>query len=296
LTKREALQARYERGRARMGLPSESDAKLGSGRPRRPRRGLLPVIIIAGIVILAAVFLWIRSGRLDTGTGLNAEGLAMQGTGSGFFICDSGWFVTAAHVVSDAAQIRLVVAGDVFPARLVRMDPANDIALLKAEGEFRGLPLRLDDQARLGDSVFTVGFPMPGIQGQSPKLTRGDVGSIAGMLDDPRHFQISVPVQPGNSGGPLCAADGSVTGVIVSRLDDIRAYEISGSLPQNVNYALKIAYLTPLLAPTPGAVNLQSSAPDTSVSIVENVEKSVALVVALGEPSPAPSRNSARQE
>jgi S1-C subfamily serine protease len=63
------------------------------------------------------------------------------------------------------------------------------------------------------------------------------------MRDNPRYFQISVPVQPGNSGGALVDERGNVVGLITARLNDLAAYESSGALPQNVNYALKGAVL-----------------------------------------------------
>ncbi len=55
----------------------------------------------------------------------------------------------------------------------------------------------------LGGTVAMVGFPDIGLQGFAPKLAKGEIASLSGAGDDPRYFQISVPVQPGNSGGAL---------------------------------------------------------------------------------------------
>jgi S1-C subfamily serine protease len=92
---------------------------------------------------------------------------------------------------------------------------------------------------KLGDSVFTIGFPNTDLQGVAPKLTKGEISSLAGIRDNPRYFQISVPVQPGNSGGALVDERGNVVGIVASRLNDVATYEASGALPQNVNYAVK---------------------------------------------------------
>jgi serine protease Do len=101
------------------------------------------------------------------------------------------------------------------------------------------LPLAPGSEIKLGDSVFTIGFPNTDIQGVAPKLTRGEISSMAGIRDNPRYFQISVPVQPGNSGGALVDERGNVVGVVAARLDDAVTYNASGALPQNVNYAVK---------------------------------------------------------
>jgi S1-C subfamily serine protease len=86
----------------------------------------------------------------------------------------------------------------------------------------------------------------------APKLTRGEISSLSGVRDNPSEFQISVPVQPGNSGGPLVMESGIVVGVVVARLHDSNTFEQTGSLPQNVNYAVKSDRLLGLLHSVPG--------------------------------------------
>src|SRR5207302_7312555 len=119
-------------------------------------------------------------------------------------------------------------------------------------GTFRAIPLAPESRVKLGEAVFTVGFPNPDVQGVEPKLTRGEISSLAGIHDDPRYFQISVPVQPGNSGGALVDESGNVVGVVTARLDDVTTYEVSGALPQNVNYAVKGALVHDFLNGVPG--------------------------------------------
>ena len=80
---------------------------------------------------------------------------------------------------------------------MVKVDAANDLALLKAEGRFAALPLAASRAVKLGGAVATVGFPKIGLQGFAPKLAKGEIASLSGAGDDARYFQISVPVQPG---------------------------------------------------------------------------------------------------
>ena len=82
--------------------------------------------------------------------------------------------------------------------------------------------------------MATVGFPDTGLQGFAPKLAKGEIASLSGAADDARYFQISVPVQPGNSGGALVDERGNVVGIVSAKLDASAALAASGSLPENV--------------------------------------------------------------
>ena len=131
------------------------------------------------------------------------------------------------------------------------MDAANDLALLKAAGKFASVPIAASRTVKLGGTVATVGFPNIGMQGFSPKLAKGEIASLSGAADDPRYFQISVPVQPGNSGGALVDARGNVVGIVAAKLDASVALAASGSLPENVNYAVKSSLLLSFLESVP---------------------------------------------
>jgi S1-C subfamily serine protease len=105
----------------------------------------------------------------------------------------------------------------------------------------------------LGDTVATIGFPDPGLQGFSPKLVKGEISALAGAQDDPRYFQISLPLQPGNSGGALVDDHGNVVGIVAAKLDAATALAASGALPENVNYAVKSSFLLSFLESVPDA-------------------------------------------
>ena len=125
---------------------------------------------------------------------------------------------------------------------------------------------------RLGSTAATVGFPNVGLQGFSPKLAKGEIASLSGVQDDARHFQISVPVQPGNSGGALVDDRGNVIGVIMAKLSQKAALATTGTLAENVNYAVKSSYLLSFLESVPEfAAKLKE--PNTVDRKFENVIK-----------------------
>jgi TPR repeat protein len=183
-------------------------------------------------------------------------------SGTGFFITDDGYLISNYHVVKDASKIRLLTSAGPVDAKVVQVDTANDIALLKADGQFEPLPIVTSRKVNLGDTVMTVGFPDPGLQGFSPKLAKGEIASLSGATDDAQYFQISVPVQPGNSGGALVDERGNVVGIVSAKLDEATALVVSGALPENVNYAIKSSYLLSFLESVPD-VNAKLKPPNT---------------------------------
>jgi TPR repeat protein len=197
-----------------------------------------------------------------------------KASGTGFFISDDGYLVTNYHVVEDGARIVVKTGQDRSAAKLIRADRVNDLAVLKVTGTFRPLPLVSSRNAKLGEAVFTVGFPNPDVQGVEPKLTKGEINSLAGPQDDPRYFQVSVSVQPGNSGGPLINEAGNVIGVVTLRLDDLKTLQLTGSLPQNVNYAIKSSLVNMLLESVPElSGKLKEANPAKAVKSEETVNR-----------------------
>lgn len=206
-----------------------------------------------------------------------------KSSGSGAIISAAGYVLTAAHVVADAENITVVSVQGTRHATVVRLDKSNDLAVLKIEGgTYAVLPVGPSRHIRLGQSVATIGFPNVSIQGFSPKVTRGEISSLSGVADDPRSWQISVPVQPGNSGGPLLDEYGNLIGVVVAKLG-LKAARLTGDVPQNVNYAVKSAYALALLEPY-----MDGKAPEVGVAspklgfedMVAKAQMSVVLVLA----------------
>ncbi|MBW6399114.1 trypsin-like peptidase domain-containing protein [Roseomonas sp. HJA6] len=168
----------------------------------------------------------------------NAQARASSGTG---FVVAEGRVMTNHHVIEACSRIFVRSAdGRVLPVpeRPVS-DPRRDLALLRVPGNpgpvlsFRANPVRR------GESVVTYGFPLAGLLSSGPTLTTGEVSALSGLGDNQTQFQISAPVQQGNSGGPLLDRQGNVVGVIVSKLNAARVAQRTGDIPQNVNFAVK---------------------------------------------------------
>jgi S1-C subfamily serine protease len=205
-----------------------------------------------------------------------------RASGTGFFISEDGFFVTNDHVVNGAAHIRLLTKSGTIAANIVKTDVANDIALLKTTGRFCPLPVAPSRMAHLGSTVVTLGFPNIDLQGFAPKLAKGEIAALTGAQDDPKYFQISVPVQPGNSGGALVDERGNVVGVVSAKLDAAAALATSGSLPENVNYAVKSSFLLSFLESVP-EVSAKLKDPNTKElkfeDVVKQAEEAAVLVL-----------------
>jgi len=161
-------------------------------------------------------------------------------TGTGFVVA-SGRALTNYHVIEGCRGVRMRGAGGTeAQARVLASDRDRDLALLEVPAD-AGPPLafRRDGNLRRGEGVVTYGFPLAGLLSSGPTLTTGEISALAGLGDNQRQFQISAPVQPGNSGGPLLDTGGNVVGVIVSKLNAQRIAQRTGDIPQNVNFAVK---------------------------------------------------------
>ena len=217
----------------------------------------------------------------------------IQASGTGFFVTTDGYLLTNYHVVDKAYRIVVKVQQETYEARLIKNDSINDVALLKVSGTFKALSVASSRTVRLGDPIFTIGYPNPDIQGIEAKLTRGEINSLAGMQDDPRYFQISAPLQPGNSGGPLVNQDGNVVGVVTARLDDLKALKSTGSLPQNVNYAVKSSFAVAFLETVPDVtaklLEPHASPERRSQDIIKDAQDATALILVFCERGRNPS-------
>ena len=127
-------------------------------------------------------------------------------------------------------------------ANLIASDAENDLALLRVRGSVLNIA-EVNIRARQGEYVATYGYPLSGALASSGIFTDGTVSALAGLGNDTRFYQISVPIQPGNSGGALVNAAGDVVGVVSSKLNAIVAAKLTGDIPQNVNFAIKASAL-----------------------------------------------------
>ena len=164
--------------------------------------------------------------------------------GTCFYVSRDGLAVTNSHVIQGAHVVTIEAADGVERAAgIVANDAANDLAVLKTTGSSFAYISLASQTATVGQEVFTMGFPVTSLLGEEPKYTDGSISALSGIDGAPNLMQITVPVQPGNSGGPLVDSTGQVVGVVTSTAAVGRFVEMSGTLPQNVNWAVKSGYL-----------------------------------------------------
>jgi len=161
-------------------------------------------------------------------------------SGTGFVVAASR-IMTNHHVIDGCAEVAARLPnGQEIPTRVLASDATPHLALLSTEADAGPiLPFRGAGSYRRGEGVVTYGFPLAGLLSSGPTLTTGEISALAGLADNPRHLQISAPVQPGNSGGPLLDMRGQVVGVVVSKLNAGQVARQTGDIPQNVNFAVK---------------------------------------------------------
>ena len=207
----------------------------------------------------------------------------LQGTGTGFFVTEN-LLATNFHVVEHGTHFELHHPdGRTEPAEVVKVDKVADLAILRASGKN---PTWLSVSAGekdpgLGHPVFTIGFPKVQLQGVEPKYTDGKISALSGMRDDKTRFQISVPIQPGNSGGPLVdESSGWVLGVVVATLTD----------SQNVNYAVKGRLLYQMLTGIPEFGQFKKTMPalppGNTTAITGRVKDSIVIIMSIDQANP----------
>ncbi|MBP6647174.1 MAG: SEL1-like repeat protein [Burkholderiaceae bacterium] len=208
-------------------------------------------------------------------------------SGTGFFISPDGYIATNDHVIDGADEIRIRdFRGNVSKAEVVLRDKSNDIAVLKIDGSgLSALPIRNSSEVRKGTAVFTIGFPNATIQGRESKVTEGVISSLSGLSGAPNSFQISAPIQPGNSGGPLVDMTGAVVGLTTSKLNASAMLKIGGALPENVNYAVKSNYLLELIATdrnlTSRVIRPTNQNARQLITLIDKAESATVFIVAV---------------
>lgn len=192
-------------------------------------------------------------------------------TGSGFAISD-GVAITNYHVVDEARTICIKgVMGDMntgYTAELVATDKVNDIAILKiTDGRFEGfntIPYAVQQRmADVGEDVFVLGYPLTQALGNEIKLTNGIISSRTGYQGNISTYQMTAPVQPGNSGGPMFDIQGNVIGIVVAG--------VPGA--ENVGYAIKTSYLKILIESAGLNIQFPANNSISKLSLAEKVKR-----------------------
>lgn len=205
----------------------------------------------------------------------NNNDLNVKATGSGIFISTNGYIITNYHVIDNANRIRIEVNENGSPksydAVVIQKDIDNDLAIIKVQDDnFKPL-LSIDysfiesGAADVGASVFTIGFPyaLSGM-GKDAKFTDGKISAKTGYNGAINSYQTSVPIQPGNSGGPLFNDKGQLIGIMNSIIQSA----------DNVSYAIKINYIKNLVEllpdgpPFPNSKKLFTSSTEERVKVI----------------------------
>lgn len=167
--------------------------------------------------------------------GVSSRRIASTGTG---FILGRSRVVTNYHVVDKCAALSIRFGTETLSAELVAQSEAHDLAVLGIAKPI-GVAPTIRTSAAQGEDVTVAGYPLAGLLSDDLIVTSGQVNSLAGLRNDPSVVQISAPVQPGNSGGPLLDRSGAIVGVVVSKLNARRLANTTGDIAQNVNFAIK---------------------------------------------------------
>lgn len=194
-------------------------------------------------------------------------------TGTGFFIDKKGYLVTNYHVVENGDTFEVSVSKNgntiTYNAEILSVDKQNDLAILKIIDinftPLLSLNYNFDTKSQdVGSSVFALGYPLTQIMGNEIKFTDGKISSKSGFQGDITTYQISVPIQPGNSGGPLFDEKGNLVGITSSG--------INRQLADNANYAIKTSYLKLLIDSLNEKLELPNSKGMENVSVTEQIK------------------------
>ena len=190
-------------------------------------------------------------------------------TGTGFVISSEGHIVTNNHVIGECVgDIHGNLVGQsAAKLRVVSTDATNDLALLQATGNFKDIATIRATAVHSGDSVVVIGFPFHGLLTSDFTVTTGIISSLAGLFNDTRFLQISAPVQPGNSGGPLLDTGGTIVGVVAEKLNALKVARATGEIPENINFAIKTGALRDFLDNS--VVPYRTSAPTAEIKTTE---------------------------
>jgi S1-C subfamily serine protease len=177
---------------------------------------------------------------------------AQYGYGTGFVVSNNPLVITTNyHVVQDyqkysnstKSELKIIIQGNnitsEFKANILSVDPINDIAYLTISDDnfigFSAIPYQIKTGANIGQSVFSLGYPLQNVMGQNIKLSTGMITGTTGLGDNENAYTLDLNLNPGNSGGPLFNNNGEVVGIVNARLND----EALGMKVENVSYAIK---------------------------------------------------------
>jgi S1-C subfamily serine protease len=204
-----------------------------------------------------------------------------KGNGSGLILSKSGHIITNNHVIenSNKIEVEFIQDGEVkkYNAEIIQTDKVNDLAILKINDsdfiELKSVDYNFKTRtADVGTSIYTYGYPLAlSVMGKEVKVTNGIISAKSGFNGDITTYQISAPIQKGNSGGPLFDNYGNFLG--------INSSVINKDIAENVGYSIKSNYVLNLIDVLPSKIILPSDSSIESKPLTEQVKQISQYVV-----------------
>ena len=209
----------------------------------------------------------------------NSQQVNKQWSGTGFFLSKSGYIITNQHVIDGAKTVKVTsINGNhntSYTARVEVSDKQNDLAIIKITDYFTApnIPYSFKfSQSSIGENCWVLGYPLTQTMGEDIKLTNGIISSKSGFDGNIAQYQISAPVQPGNSGGPVFDNNGNLIGVVQAKHGQA----------ENAGYAVKASYVRNLIDMLPTSITLPQTNILSGKSLPQQVElasKCVVLII-----------------
>ena len=199
-------------------------------------------------------------------------------SGTGFYVSHEGHVVTNSHVVDGYQQINISHNGVKLRASMVVNDRVNDLAILRVSTQPHTIVyFREGGGIRPGEDILAFGYPLGGLLSDELKGNKGMINALSGLSNDSRFVQMSAPIQPGNSGGPLLDEGGSLVGVVTSSINAVKMASHTGSIPQNVNFAIKASVVSNILREK--GINYETAVSEIELKTVDIFDKAKKFTV-----------------
>ena len=180
----------------------------------------------------------IASSSSSSGTATPNDKPSKQSTGTAFAVSSEGHALTNHHVINGCTEVK--IAGRDGIAKVITSDSVNDLSLLKLPGKTKDIASLNPDLGKLrqGEDIIVFGYPLEWALSSGGNLTPGIISALTGLGNNTNQIQITAPIQPGSSGSPVMDKKGNVVGMVSMKLSDSKMAKATGSVGQNVNFAV----------------------------------------------------------
>ena len=199
-------------------------------------------------------------------------------SGTAFLINSEGFILTNEHVVGSRKEMLISLKGDEYAAKVVAVDQVNDLAVLKTNLKDKIFLKFSSKDVEREDDVSALGFGFGKTFSSDVKATRGIVSALSGVANNYSHFQTDAAIQVGNSGGPVINNNTNVVGVAVAKLNTEAAYKQSGTIAENVNFAIKISTIKQFLDSNKISYEMEDGSPIDSKLRNQLIDESVLYI------------------